>query len=116
MLKRAGWAILIVGTLLFYLAGQRKNPPAFFADESANSYNAYTLATRGVDQWGHHHPLFISAYGEIDHHPVPINPTQIYLLAGVFRVVHPSNLVARRVANTARSKTTSSAASRRPIE
>jgi hypothetical protein len=98
VLKRAGWAILIAGTLSFYLAGQRKNPPAFFADESANSYNAYTLATRGVDQWGHRYPLFISAYGEIDHHPVPINPTQIYLLAGVFRVVHPSNLVARRVA------------------
>lgn len=97
MLKRLGWAILIAGTLLFYLAGQRKNPPAFFADESANSYNAYTLATRGVDQWGHRYPLFISAYGEIDHHPVPVNPTQIYLLAGVFRVVHPSNLVARRV-------------------
>ena len=97
MLKRIGWAVFILATLAFYLAGQRKNPPDFFADESANAYCAYTLATRGVDEWGTRFPLFISQYGEKNHHPVPVNPTQIYLLAGVFKVVRPSNLAARRV-------------------
>jgi 4-amino-4-deoxy-L-arabinose transferase-like glycosyltransferase len=85
--------VLVVGfvTLLGYFAGQRKNPPGFYLDESSIAYNALTIAQSGRDEWGVRWPFYFRAFGEYK------NPVYIYLLAGVFRVAHPSNLVARRL-------------------
>src|ERR1044071_6644619 len=85
--------IILIGvvTLLGYAAGQRRNPPGFYIDESSIAYNALTIARHGRDEWGVRWPFYFRAFGEYK------NPVYIYLLAGVFRVAHPSNLVARRL-------------------
>jgi hypothetical protein len=84
--------IVLIGVvmLLGYAAGQRRNPPGFYIDESSIAYNALTIARYGCDEWGVRWPFYFRAFGEYK------NPVYIYLLAGVFRVAHPSNLVARR--------------------
>jgi 4-amino-4-deoxy-L-arabinose transferase-like glycosyltransferase len=89
---RRSLIVLLAGfvTLTGYFAGQRKNPPGFYLDESSIAYNALTIAQRGHDEWGVRWPFYFRAFGEYK------NPVYIYLLAGVFRVTHPSNLVARR--------------------
>lgn len=89
-LRRAAAIVLLLASGLFYFADQRKNPPAFYSDESSIAYNAWSIATKGVDEYGIHHPLFFKAFGEYK------NPVYIYLLAGVFKVAKPTNLAARR--------------------
>jgi len=86
-------ATLIGGLLLtcLYFAGQRRNPPGFYVDESSIAYNAFTIATRGADEYGFRFPLYFRAFGEYK------NPLYIYLLAGVFKVAGPGILTARRV-------------------
>jgi 4-amino-4-deoxy-L-arabinose transferase-like glycosyltransferase len=85
--------VLAVGivTLTGYCLGQRKNPPGFYIDESSIAYNALTIAQNGRDEWGVRWPFYFRAFGEYK------NPVYIYLLAGVFRVAHPSILLARRL-------------------
>ncbi|HKS21387.1 MAG TPA: glycosyltransferase family 39 protein [Thermoanaerobaculia bacterium] len=89
---RRALIVIVVGvvTLLGYVAGQKRNPPGFYVDESSIAYNALTIARYGCDEWGVRWPLYFRAFGEYK------NPVYIYLLAGVFRVTHPSNLAARR--------------------
>src|SRR5215212_11753890 len=84
-------ALLLLFGIIVYFAGQRKNPPGFFADEASVAYNAYEIARLGVDEHGVRFPLYFKAFGEYK------NPAYIYLLAGVFKVVPPSNLAARRL-------------------
>jgi hypothetical protein len=82
-------AVLVAGAIWF--AGQQSNPPGFAQDESSIAFNALCIAQHGVDEHGVAHPLFFRAFGEYK------NPVFIYTLAGVFKIVKPSNLVARRV-------------------
>ena len=84
--------LLLVVVLLgcasyFYQA--RQNPPGFYLDESSISYNAYTIAETGRDEYGESWPLYFRAFGEYK------NPVYIYLLALLFRLFGPSILVAR---------------------
>lgn len=83
--------LLIAFTLPLYLAGQRRNPPGFYLDESSIAYNALTIARSGVDEHGVSYPLYFRAFGEYK------NPAYIYLLAGVFEITTPENLTARRL-------------------
>lgn len=83
--------VVVAAVLVLYLAGQRHNPPGFAIDESSIAYNALTLARDGVDEHGHRYPLYFRAFGEYKNGPY------IYLLAGVFRLVEPENLPARRL-------------------
>jgi hypothetical protein len=78
---------------LFYLDNVSTNPPGFYIDESAISYNAYCVAHTGAGEFGDRFPLFFPVYtsGWIQY----ANPTQIYLLAIPFSVVRPSIRVAR---------------------
>ena len=82
-------AALLVAAVFF--AGQQTNPPGFAQDESSIAYNAYQIARHGVDEHGVAWPLYFRAFGEYK------NPIYIYALAGVFKCVVPSNLVARRL-------------------
>jgi hypothetical protein len=84
-------ACLVVALLALYLAGQTRNPPGFDFDESSVAYNALTIAQSGVDEHGISFPLYFRAFGEYK------NPTYIYLLSGVFRVLSPGPLTARRL-------------------
>lgn len=84
-------ACLILATAVLYFAGQQRNPPGFAQDESSIAYNALQIAQHGVDEHGVAHPLYFKAFGEYK------NPVYIYMLAGVFKGVAPSNLAARRL-------------------
>lgn len=90
-MRRIVAPVIIIVTLLAYLAGQKTNPPGFYIDESSIAFNAFCIAKHGNDEWGVKWPLYFAAFGEYK------NPTYIYLLAAVFKIFHPSNLVARRL-------------------
>jgi 4-amino-4-deoxy-L-arabinose transferase-like glycosyltransferase len=56
--------ILLAGAAL-RLAWLDSIPPALHADEAPNSWNAYTLLTTGMDQYGVHWPIFYTrAFGD----------------------------------------------------
>jgi 4-amino-4-deoxy-L-arabinose transferase-like glycosyltransferase len=82
--------LAILGTLVLWFARQQSNPPGFYVDESSIAYNALSIARAGADEHDVRFPLYFEAFGEYK------NPVYIYALAAVFKVVHPSNLVARR--------------------
>jgi 4-amino-4-deoxy-L-arabinose transferase-like glycosyltransferase len=93
-LARLAIALLVVILLfLLYVNGLQRNPPGFYVDESAISYNAYLIAHTGAGESGEHFPLFFQCYtGGFTQWA---NPTQIYLLTILFKVVRPSILAAR---------------------
>src|SRR5215472_9234334 len=84
--------------LLFglYTWGVSQNPPGFFLDESATAYNAYLVSRTGAGGFGPRFPILFQEYAGVN--PTYINPLTIYLLAIVFRFLHPSILVARTFA------------------
>lgn len=86
--------ILILFVLVLYVFNLRNNPPGFYIDESSISYNAYTIASTGRDEFGNSWPLFFRAFGDYK------NPVYIYLLAGLFKLTGPSILVARLLSAT----------------
>ena len=84
--------------LLFaiYTFGITSNPPGYYVDESALSYNAYLVSQTGAGEFGPKFPLFFEVYtGGFTQYS---NPTQIYLLAAAFSVFGPGILVARLLA------------------
>lgn len=91
IVRSVGLALLVLASASIYFAGQRHNPPGFYADESSIAYNALTISRHGVDEHGIRMPLYFEAFGEYK------NPTYIYVLSGVFKIFAPSNLVARRL-------------------
>lgn len=89
----AGALVLIFG---LYTWGVSQNPPGFYVDESATAYNAYLVSRTGAGEFGPRFPVLFQEYAATD--PMYINPLTIYLLAIVFRFLHPSILVARTFA------------------
>src|SRR5207244_3563619 len=53
-----GFALLYV----FYIDGIATNPPGYYVDESAISYNAYCIAKTGKNEFGSRLPLFFRVY------------------------------------------------------
>jgi hypothetical protein len=84
--------------LLFclYTWGISQNPRGFYLDESATAYNAYLVSRTGAGEFGPRFPLLFQEYAVSN--PTYINPLTIYLMAIVFRFVHPSIAVARTFA------------------
>ena len=86
-------ALLGLGAVLAVVAFQLwvtpSNPPGYHRDEAALSYNAYSIATTGRDEYGGVMPLFFRSYGD---YKSPLYP---YVLAAVFRVTGPHKEVAR---------------------
>jgi 4-amino-4-deoxy-L-arabinose transferase-like glycosyltransferase len=86
-------ALLGLGAVLAVVAFQLwvtpSNPPGYHRDEAALSYNAYSIATTGRDEYGAVMPLFFRSYGD---YKSPLYP---YLLAGLFRITGPHKEVAR---------------------
>jgi hypothetical protein len=81
--------LLFAGTV--YLVAVPRHPPGFYIDESSIAYNAYLIAQTGRDEYGERFPLYFRAFGDYK------NPTYIYLLALVFKVVGPGISAARQV-------------------
>jgi hypothetical protein len=91
------YAIAVVLLFCLYSSGVSRNPPGFYLDESATAYNAYLVSRTGAGEVGPRLPVLFQEYAL--NNPTYINPLTIYLLAIVFRFVHPSILVARTFAS-----------------
>src|SRR5215475_11820827 len=89
-------ATAVILLFCLYTWGLSQNPPGFYLDESATAYNAYLVSRTGAGEFGPRFPILFQEYAE--ENPTYINPLTIYLLAIVFRFIHPSVLVARMFA------------------
>jgi 4-amino-4-deoxy-L-arabinose transferase-like glycosyltransferase len=90
-LNRTEVLLLAVSLLvaIAYVAGVPRNPVGFFVDEASIAYNAHTISSRGVDEYGHVFPVYFRAFGEYK------SPVYIYALAAIFKFTGPSVVVAR---------------------
>src|SRR5262245_10251494 len=86
----------VVLLFILYTWGISQNPPGFYLDESATAYNAYLVSRTGAGEFGPRFPVLFQEYA--GDKATYINPLTIYLLAIVFRFLHPSILVARMFA------------------
>jgi hypothetical protein len=86
--------VILVFGLYTYRIGT--NPPGFYVDESALSYNAYLVSQTGAGEFGSPGTFYFQIYtgGWTQY----ANPTQIYVLALVFFFLGPSILVAKMTA------------------
>lgn len=66
--------LALIVILAFFLRIYRLDeiPAGFFADEASIGYNAYTVLTKGTDEYGTPYPFFFKAFGEYK------SPVQIY--------------------------------------
>lgn len=80
---------LAAASAVLYLIGVPRVPAGFSIDESSIAYNASTVARTGADEFGIPWPLYFRAF---DDHK---NPTYVYLLAALFRLLGPSITLAR---------------------
>lgn len=65
-------SLILVFAFLIRVYNLSNLPYGFFADEASIGYNAYTLATTGIDEHEKKHPVFFEAFGEFK------NPIQIW--------------------------------------
>jgi len=83
-----------ISVLFFvYTWGLSTNPPGFYVDESALSYNAYLVSQTGAGEFGPKFPLYFELF--TGSNTAYTSPSQIYLLAVAFLFAPPSILVAR---------------------
>ena len=90
------WLAILIVLFIVYTWGVSRNPPGFYVDESATAYNAYLVSRTGAGEFGPRFPVLFQEYAASN--PTYINPLTIYLMAILFRFVHPSILVARMFA------------------
>ena len=90
------WFFFVALGFAIYTFGIAHDPPGFYVDESALSYNAYLVSKTGAGEFGGKFPLFFQVYtGGFTQYS---NPTQIYILAAMFKIFGPSILIARLTA------------------
>ena len=87
------WIAGIALLFAVYTWGLSTNPPGSYVDESAFAYNAYLLAHTGAGEFGPRFPLYFEMF--TNGFTQYVSPTQVYLLALVFRFLPPSTLIAR---------------------
>ena len=87
--------LLVLGFII-YTANISINPPAFYLDESGLAYNAYLVSKTGAGEFGPRFPLYFQLY--TGNYTQYSNPTQIYLLALVFKLFGPGILISRLLA------------------
>lgn len=96
MVRPAIFSIAVGVFFLIYITGITTNPPGFYVDESGLAYNAYLVSTTGAGEFGLRFPLYFQLY--TDGFTQYSNPTQIYLLALIFKIFGPGILIARFLA------------------
>ncbi len=79
-LMRWGFGILMCLGIMFRLYQFGAIPLALNRDEAALGYNAFSILTAGVDEWGTHLPLMFRSFGDYK------LPGYIYTLALFFKV------------------------------
>jgi len=90
--------VLLTASLILavaYFAAVPEKPGGFFVDEASIAYNAHTIATHGVDEFGNTSPLYFRAFGEYK------SPVYIYALSAIFKVTGPSIRAARMLSAAA---------------
>jgi hypothetical protein len=87
------WAAGIASLFVVYASGISHNPPGFYVDESALAYSAHLVSRTGAGEFGPRFPLYFEVFTNV--FTQYVSPTQVYLLAFVFRFLPPSILVAR---------------------
>lgn len=92
-LRKGAWFVGLALLFALYTTGLSRNPPGFYVDESALAYNAYQVAHTGAGEFGPHFPIYFQFFA--DSWSQYVSPTQVYLLAVVFRFLPPSVLLAR---------------------
>ncbi len=92
-IKILAWIAGLVLLFAAYTWGLSNNPPGFYVDESALAYNAFLLAHIGAGEFGPPFPLYVEMF--TNGFTQYVSPTQVYLLALVFRFMPASILVAR---------------------
>jgi 4-amino-4-deoxy-L-arabinose transferase-like glycosyltransferase len=93
VLRVGVWIVGLAVLFSVYTFGIWENPPGFYVDESALSYNAYLVSQTGAGEFGPKFPLYFQVYtGGFTQWS---NPTQIYLLAVLFKTFGPGILTAR---------------------
>lgn len=92
-LRRHRVALLVaVGAVAagaLWVAGLPHNPPCCYADEPSTAWNAWTIAHGGRDEYGARWPLYFRTFGEFR------SPVQIYVMAGLFKVLGAQLLLGR---------------------
>ena len=92
--RRGRWlvAFAVVAALLVArnLTGLDSAPVGAYVDETSIGYNAWSLATTGLDEHGAHLPLYPTAFGEYK------NPVYVYTLAALLKVA-PLTVVTERL-------------------
>src|SRR5260370_19583846 len=86
----------VVVLFSFYTWGISENPRGFYLDESATAYNVYLVSRTGAGEFGPRFPVLFHQFAVSN--PTYMNPVATYLLAIVFRFIHPSVAVARAFA------------------
>jgi 4-amino-4-deoxy-L-arabinose transferase-like glycosyltransferase len=90
---RAPLIVALVGVLVLgaWLRLDRLTevPPSLYCDEAAVGYDAWSIATYGVDQWGNVMPLAFQSFGEYKY------PVHIYATALSVKVLGYSDLAVR---------------------
>jgi hypothetical protein len=89
----AGGCLLAVAAL--WVLALPHDPPCCFADEPSTNFNAWLIAHTGRDEYGVHLPLYFRAFGEYR------SPAEIYLLAGLDKVIGAHLLTARYLTRAA---------------
>lgn len=83
--RRAAWlaviGLLAALTVARNLIGLDSAPAGAYVDETSIGYNAWAIATHGVDEHGAHLPLYFTAFGEFK------NPVYVYTLSALLRVL-----------------------------
>lgn len=85
----------LVAALLLWVFGLPHNPPCCYNDEPSTNFNAWSIAHFGRDEYGARFPLYFRAFGEYR------SPGEIYLLAGIIKVLGPHFLLPRYVTRAA---------------
>lgn len=83
--------LLIIVTLGIFLRFYKLGsiPPSLSWDEASFSYNAYSIAANGQDEWGKNFPLSFESFGEYK------NPVDIYITAPFIKIFGLNNFSTR---------------------
>lgn len=81
--------VVVIAIAVTFVPHGSGNPPGFYRDESGIALNAALIADSGRDEHGKLMPLYFRSYGDYKSAPY------VYMLAAVFAVTGPNELVAR---------------------
>lgn len=82
------WGIFLTGCVvrLFFIS---EYPKGLFTDETFEGWEAYNLATYGIDSWGYHNPIYLVTWGS------GMNVLNLYLIIPLVKLLGATNFALR---------------------